>query len=334
MEEIITIETKHIFIDIVNYTLKRSVEAQSDIIKSLNSIVMTTITDLVINKEEIIFIPTGDGMCISLINIKYPYDIHMKVAILLLKKIESYNITQVDEMRKFNIRIGINENIDNLIIDINERKNISGAGINLASRIEGLADFNQILVGQSVYDKLVNREKYMNSFKPYIATVKHGHKLNVFQFIDNSLSSLNNATPSIFLLPKNDQQKLDEFAAFYIALCIRNKEFILSKANDTLDVSTLHSMIYLTVLDEIGKSQTTKTKPHYTKRIEGIDDTTFNEFKKSNIWLKHEICYTLIPFKLNQFRNCFSEVFLLINNNGKNRLKIEKPEIYKKYRLK
>jgi class 3 adenylate cyclase len=98
-------------------------------------------------------------------------------------------------MRKFNIRVGINENIDNLIIDINGNKNISGAGINHASRIEGQADPAQILVGNSVYEKLVQREKYMKAFNSYTALVKHGLPLKVHQLINKSLLYLNNEIP-------------------------------------------------------------------------------------------------------------------------------------------
>jgi hypothetical protein len=69
MEEIETVEAKHIFIDIVNYTFNRSVEAQTDLIKYLNEIVLKSIEEEKIDNKQVIFIPTGDGMCITIINI-------------------------------------------------------------------------------------------------------------------------------------------------------------------------------------------------------------------------------------------------------------------------
>ena len=165
MSEVLTVEAKHIFLDIVSYTLKRSVEAQSEIIGSLNEIVKTVIASHEVSEEHCIYIPTGDGMCISLINVFKPYDVHLQIALSILGKLQEYNESQKSEPRRFQLRIGINENTDNLITDINGAQNISGAGINLASRIEGLASQSQILVGNSVYEKLVQREEHMGAFK-------------------------------------------------------------------------------------------------------------------------------------------------------------------------
>ena len=76
-------------------------------------------------------------------------------------------------MRKFHVRIGINENVDNLIIDINGKLNVAGSGINMSQRIMSCCDGGQILISQTVYEFLSAREEYMNLFKVYPATGKH-----------------------------------------------------------------------------------------------------------------------------------------------------------------
>ena len=221
-----TIEAKHIFIDIVNYTYNRSVEAQTDLISYLNNFVKECLDEYEINPEKRIYIPTGDGMCISLLNISTPYDLHILISLRILEKIFLHNNSQEDSMRKFNIRIGINENIDNLIIDINGNKNISGSGINNASRIEGLCDSMQILISNSVFEKLVQREKYMESFSSYSTNVKHGQHLLVHQYKDEKLKYLNNDIPANFRpIPKKDF-RLTEIQAYYIANCITHEDFI------------------------------------------------------------------------------------------------------------
>ena len=68
-------------------------------------------------------------------------------------------------MRKFDVRIGVNENVDNLIFDINDRANLTGAGINYARRIMDYADGGNILISQTVYERLSQREKYLEKFK-------------------------------------------------------------------------------------------------------------------------------------------------------------------------
>ncbi len=334
MEDTKTIEAKHIFIDIVDYTHKRSVEAQTDIIKVLNDLVNESIDQFNIDKTNVIFIPTGDGMCISLINIVDPYDIHLQIGIELLKKLSLYNDSQESTMRKFAIRIGINENIDNLIIDINGRTNISGSGINMASRIEGLADNNQILVGHSVYDKLINREKYMESFASYSAIVKHGLSLSVYQYRNTKLDFLNSNTPSAFQIKAEPPKKLTTFEGYYIANCILNESFITSKVGSGLNSSALHSFMYLLTLDSIGQLKITKTNPTYVKRVAGTNDDFFKELMNANIWLCHEIQHSLLPIKLKETEDCFSEAFLFVNDLGKKRLRDEMPEVFSKLNLK
>ena len=335
MEEITTVEAKHIFIDIVNYTHKRSVEAQTFIIDILNSIVSKSIEKFKINKDYIIFIPTGDGMCISLLNTLEPYDVHLQIGLDLLKNLNEYNSTQVDEMRRFSIRIGINENTDNLITDINGKRNISGSGINMASRIEGLGDENQILVGHSVYDKLVNREKYMNSFTSYIALVKHGLTLNAYHYVNKNLKYLNNEIPSIFCpkTPKLQKQNpLTVFEGHYIGNCLLYEDFIISKACDVLHTSALHILMYFLTLDSIDLSRITKINPQpLIKRIKSSNEEFFQELMKGNIWVNHELRHSLLPIILREIDTCFNEKYLIVNDRGRLRLKEEIPELAKKY---
>lgn len=56
---------KYIFLDIVKFT-KRSVEAQSDVIKELNKIVKESVQTNGLQQDNIIFIPTGDGICLAI----------------------------------------------------------------------------------------------------------------------------------------------------------------------------------------------------------------------------------------------------------------------------
>ena len=54
-----TIPAKYIFIDIVGFTHGRSVEAQSDIIHSLNDLVRQTIDSHDFPEDSLILLPTG-----------------------------------------------------------------------------------------------------------------------------------------------------------------------------------------------------------------------------------------------------------------------------------
>ena len=227
MTEALTKNVKYVFLDVEKYSQMRSVEAQVEIIKILNRIVKETVNSHIKKKEDVIYLPTGDGICIALLNPTLAYDVHLLISLDILAKIDNHNRKIDDKMRKFSVRIGINENVDNLIEDVNGKINVTGAGINMSQRIMGLADGNQILLSQSVYETLKYREKYMNSFKVFQAKVKHGININVYQLISSEYPNLNCKIPHEFLSKKNRVIHLTKFVAYYFAHCIKNRNFFV-----------------------------------------------------------------------------------------------------------
>lgn len=220
---------KHIFLDVVGFTRARSVEAQTDIVGYLNSLVSGCLEQHDIPEDQRILLPTGDGLCIALLNIEDPYDIHIQIALDILERLHQHNGDRnLEESRKFMIRIGINANTDNLVTDINGRLNIAGRGINVAQRVMDKADGGQILVSQAVYETLQQREKYMNLFEGYEAKTKHGESVNVYQLLLYGRDSLNTDTPSAFEVEVSER-KLPELVAHYFAHAISNRSDLLSK---------------------------------------------------------------------------------------------------------
>jgi class 3 adenylate cyclase len=187
----VDVAAKYVFLDIVGFTRNRKAEAQADIVTELNKIVRKAVKSQNIPDDKIIFIPTGDGICIVLLSIEHPLDVHMQIALNILEYIDAYNASTQDTARQFQVRIGINAHPDILVTDINNRQNIAGVGISTTFRIMGLADEGQIIVGQSVYSALQSREKYDSAFRSYRATVKHGDVLDVYQFIKQGHKGLN-----------------------------------------------------------------------------------------------------------------------------------------------
>jgi hypothetical protein len=80
---------KYIFLDVVGFTHQRSVEAQSEIVGTLNAIVDAASAR--VDRKDLIRLPTGDGMCICLLNVEDPYDIHMQVALGIVERIDKHN---------------------------------------------------------------------------------------------------------------------------------------------------------------------------------------------------------------------------------------------------
>src|SRR4051812_4236493 len=129
MFETKTVAAKYIFLDVVGFTYNRSIEAQADIVRLFNDIVESSIVEFAIPKDNVLFIATGDDICVALLNTESPYDVHLSIALRIIEKVNRNNETAKNEMRKFEVRIGISSNTDNLVTDINGNRNIAGAGI-------------------------------------------------------------------------------------------------------------------------------------------------------------------------------------------------------------
>ena len=328
----ITVEAKHIFLDIVNYTHERSIEAQTELIAVLNRIVKNSVRKNKIRPENILYIPTGDGMCISIINISMPFDIHLLISLDILVHLQIHNNSIEDEMRKFSLRIGINENTDNLIIDINNQKNISGSGINFASRKLSLCDTNQILVSSVVFDKIVQREKYLKSFHRYNGEVKHGIQLSVFQYRNEEYTFLNNNTPSSFISATKTTPKLTKLFGYYIANCILLESFIVKNLHHPQSQYSLVCLLFHLAEDSLAKSKATKTNPRPTKKTKRPIQEEFDYFQSTDFWLLADLD-TFIRKTLSDISEYFTDGFLFVNDKGRFKLIEDQPIICDEFEI-
>jgi hypothetical protein len=64
----LTANCMHVFIDIVGYSKNRTVESQVTVINALNDLVVNVVGTLQVPRRKVVFLPTGDGMCITLLN--------------------------------------------------------------------------------------------------------------------------------------------------------------------------------------------------------------------------------------------------------------------------
>lgn len=152
---------KYVFSDVEAFTREdRSREAQVEIIDALNNAFMAA-TEY---HDGIIFLPTGDGICLGITDPTAPFDLHLQVALRVLEEMHNWSENQGMDNRKCRIRMGLNEAVDQLITDINGNSNLIGAGINHAQRVMSLADGNQIAVSQATFDSLFTSDNYRDKF--------------------------------------------------------------------------------------------------------------------------------------------------------------------------
>lgn len=336
-----TARVKYVFVDIVGFTVKRSVEAQIDVIAGLNEVVRSALKSVGIGLDQTIFLPTGDGIAIALLNVEL-FDAHLKVALEILRLTTERNDNVSDVMRQFIVRIGINENVDNLVIDINDNKNVAGNGISMAQRLMDLGDGGQIIVGATVYETLFPREKYMKSFRGFVGAVKHGKSVPVYQFLSNDSPGLNVNVPATFKAKEvAAPPTLTKLAAYYIAHAEQNRQFLVSeKGNIPRDVIAIVLLSFLATDSEEKSDTPVHVASHAVTWKAG--SATFAEqyqhYKEVEflplLWLAH----LFAEKHFTEFSLCFeSDGYLprwaFIADEGIRRLRAEWPEIADEFRI-
>ena len=174
------LEIAHVlFIDIVGYS-KLPINQQSELLRLLNQIVRSTEQfRLAERANTFVRLPTGDGM--ALVFFTSP-DAPVKCAIEIARALK--------ESPQLKVRMGIHSGPVDAVDDVNDRRNVAGAGINLAQRVMDCGDGGHILLSKRVADDLGQYEYW----QPYLydlgeSEVKHGVKVEVVSFYDGEVGN-------------------------------------------------------------------------------------------------------------------------------------------------
>jgi class 3 adenylate cyclase len=187
---------KYVALDVVGYS-RRSAERMAAIVAAINELVLAVLQEEQMNEDDWLSSTAGDAVFIALPS-PDDFDLHVRIAIRLLRHVKARNET-VAENERFEIRIGIYQNTDNVVLDLNGKLTIAGDGINLSERVMSLADGNQILLGDVVHAELRSREQYRDKLIEFKdVEIKHG-SITVWQYVDRDIPELNCDIPSKIL---------------------------------------------------------------------------------------------------------------------------------------
>jgi len=172
-----------LFIDMVGFS-KLPTNEQSELLRDLNQIVRGT--EQFRRAEaagKLIRLPTGDGM--ALVFFTSP-EAPVRCALEVSQVLESYP--------KIQLRMGAHSGPVDAVVDVNDRSNIAGAGINMAQRVMDCADAGHILVSKRIAEDLAQYSKW----RPHLhdlgeCEVKHGAKIAIVNLYTDELG--NPATP-------------------------------------------------------------------------------------------------------------------------------------------
>src|SRR6266550_3521018 len=176
----IELEIGHVlFIDIVAYS-KLSIDEQHIRLGELNDIVRSSAQfQKAQSTNRLLRIPTGDGM--ALVFYKSPEE-PAQCAMEISRTLK--------EHPRLQIRMGIHSGPVSGVVDVNERANLAGAGINMAKRVMDCGDVGHILLSRHVAEDLAEYERW----RPFLHDigafeVKHGVHVSVTNLYSDEIGN-------------------------------------------------------------------------------------------------------------------------------------------------
>jgi TolB-like protein/class 3 adenylate cyclase len=202
------LEIAHVlFIDIVGYS-KLLLKQQSELLRELNEVVSGTNE---FRRAEaagkLIRLPTGDGMALVFrTNPEAPAECAVEIG----RALKSHPAIQ--------LRMGIHSGPVNEIVDVNQRANIAGAGINMAQQVMDCGDAGHILLSRHVAEDLEQDDRW----RPLLhdlgtCEVKHGVRVGVTNLYSDEVG--NPQLPKKFLALKKHRSHV-HWAEAAIALLV------------------------------------------------------------------------------------------------------------------
>src|SRR5467141_3816189 len=178
----IELEIAHVlFLDIVGYS-KLSVNEQHTRVDDLNGIVrLSEQFQKAEAANRILKIPTGDGM--ALVFYRSPEE-PAQCAFEISRALK--------DNQRLQVRMGIHSGPISGVVDVNERTNVAGAGINLDQRVMDCGDAGHILLSHHVAEDLAEYERW-RPFLHDIGTfeVKHGVPVSVTNLYSDEVGNPN-----------------------------------------------------------------------------------------------------------------------------------------------
>ncbi len=172
------LEIGHVLMmDVVEYSTLLITE-QSRVMSELKRIVRSTTRFQQTEAEgKLVCVPTGDGMLLVFFNEpEAPIECAMEI---------SAAIKNHPEIR---LRMGIHSGPVNQVVDVNERANVAGAGIDMAQRVMDCGDDGHILLSKRVADDLVPFPRWnLHLHELGECEVKHGRKISLFNFYTDTV---------------------------------------------------------------------------------------------------------------------------------------------------
>jgi class 3 adenylate cyclase len=176
----IALEIGHVlFVDIVGYS-KLLINEQRDLLQELNQIVRSTGTFRQAEAaDKLIRLPTGDGMALVFSTTsESPVECALEISRALKSR------------PHLHVRMGVHSGPVSGILDVNDRANVAGVGINMAQRVMDCGDAGHILLSKRVAEDLAQYQQWQSHLHDLgECKVKHGKSISMVNFYTDELGN-------------------------------------------------------------------------------------------------------------------------------------------------
>ena len=225
------LEIGHVlFIDIVGYS-KLLVKQQSEVQRELNEVVSGTNEFREAESAgKLIRLPTGDGMALVF---RTDPEAPAQCAVEIARALKTHPAIQ--------LRMGIHSGPVNKVVDVNQRANIAGAGINMAQRVMDCGDAGHILLSRHMAEDLEQDDRWRSLLHDLgTCEVKHGMRVGVTNLYSDEVG--NPELPKKFLALQKHRRHVHwaeaAIALLVLAAIVAAFIFILRKpTRSTLSVA-------------------------------------------------------------------------------------------------
>lgn len=225
-----------VFIDIEKYSKRRTL-AQIEVIDALTECMKKALsavsqkyidyaqTNSLNFSTDIITLATGDGAA-TIFTFDGLHDIHLCFALKVLEN--AYKLRAQEKCEKFEaegwcnchpyfgLRVGVSEGKGIVFKDTNDQYNVAGGVVNMAARVMGVADRNQIMFTEEAHAQIVDMvddPHFVDRFREYSDIgLKHNVTVNVYQFVDKSFPFLNTEPPYDLTIKTRAKALLDKLS--------------------------------------------------------------------------------------------------------------------------
>jgi class 3 adenylate cyclase len=168
-----------LFMDIVGYSKLPSDDEQKGAIELLNRLVRKALPAASCTLDDVICLPTGDGMCLCFIK---NTDAPLVVAAHVQRQLSKQQPPSVK--KKIEVRMGVHYGNVLRVTDLKHSYNLAGAAINISQRAMSFGDEGHILCTKEMFQQLRGMKDYKEVIKPIKKTfiAKHGLPLKLYNY--------------------------------------------------------------------------------------------------------------------------------------------------------